>query len=81
MLEMAIYTEIFGWSLQKKYSVRDFIVMIQCKETLAVNVNVYWNLPLESSVQVFNGRLHVEASVGGNTYCVMNSKKIKKTIT
>ena len=35
---MAIYTEIFHWSLQKKYSVRDFIMMIQYKETLAVNV-------------------------------------------
>ena len=78
---MAIYTEIFCWSLQKKYSVRDFIVMIQYKETLAVNVNVYINLSLESSVQVFNRRLHVEASVGGNTYCVMNSKQIKLAIT
>ena len=38
---MAIYTEIFGWSFQKKYSVRDSVVVIHYEETLAVNVYVY----------------------------------------
>ena len=38
------------------------------------------NLPLESSVQVFNRRLHLEASVGGNTYCVMTSTKLRKLL-